>query len=164
VRGYRGATGPRGFKGARGQPGRDGANGKDGQPGPPGVQGNRGTVGPRGLSGQGGGGGGVDASKLQEFYGEVRGVVRRASDAAFVSGATVRLMADKKVGGSVSAAMHMHAAGTRMSAHLLGRFCAPSSLRPTVASPCLRLGVATCCRSPAYRPCPEWISLSPLKY
>ena len=39
----------------------------------------------------------MDASALQEFYGQVIGVVRRASDASFVAGATVRLLADKKV-------------------------------------------------------------------
>jgi hypothetical protein len=99
ARGFRGATGPRGLNGARGPPGRDGANGRNGLPGPPGRQGNRGAVGPRGLPGRSGagGGGGFDASKLQEFYGNVQGVVRRASDASFVAGATVRLMADKKV-------------------------------------------------------------------
>jgi hypothetical protein len=103
ARGNRGATGPRGFKGARGLPGRDGANGRNGQPGAPGGQGNRGAVGPRGLPGLpgAGGGGGFDASKLQEFYGKVQGVVRRASDASFVAGATVRLMADKNVSARV---------------------------------------------------------------
>ncbi len=74
-----------------------GTRGPSGAAGPPG---NRGAVGRRGFPGKAGGASssqGVDAAALREFYGEVRGVVRRASDAAFVAGATVRLMADKKV-------------------------------------------------------------------
>jgi hypothetical protein len=39
----------------------------------------------------------VSAAALQEFYGQLLGVVRRASDASYVSGATVKLLADKKV-------------------------------------------------------------------
>jgi hypothetical protein len=81
--GRRGPIGPRGFTGATG---REGATGANGQPGP---QGQRGAIGPRGLS--------VDATTLSELYGKLAGVVRLASDASFVGGATVRLMADKNV-------------------------------------------------------------------
>ena len=47
--------------------------------------------------GKGDQGASISASQLSEFYGQLAGVIRRASDANFVGGATVRLMADKKV-------------------------------------------------------------------
>jgi len=72
-----------------GAPGHPGSNGVNGHPGRPGAPGHNGLPGPQGRS--------VDPSQLREFYGQLSGVVRRASDASFVGGATVRLMADKKV-------------------------------------------------------------------
>ena len=75
-----------------GMPGSEGAagkNGADGRPGFPGAAGKDGAAGPAGKDGQ--------APNLDEFYGLLKGVVRKATDASFVGGATVDVMADKQV-------------------------------------------------------------------
>jgi hypothetical protein len=77
-----------------GRAGHDGANGRNGLPGQAGQRGEKGSD---GSPGKDGGGGGVSAAALQELYGQLLGVVRSASDASYVSGATVKLLADKKV-------------------------------------------------------------------
>ena len=92
--GKRGDIGLRGFPGTTGRAGHDGANGRNGLPGQAGQRGEKGSD---GSPGKDGGGGGVSAAALQELYGQLLGVVRSASDASYVSGATVKLLADKKV-------------------------------------------------------------------
>jgi len=99
--GPRGDVGPRGFPGAKGDDGRQGRtglpgsegaagkNGVDGRPGFPGPGGKDGAAGPAGKDGQ--------APNLDEFYGTLQGVVRKATDATYVGGATVDVMADKQV-------------------------------------------------------------------
>lgn len=75
-----------------GLPGSEGAagkNGVDGRPGFPGPGGKDGARGPAGKDGQ--------APNLDEFYGTLQGVVRKATDASYVRGATVDVMADKQV-------------------------------------------------------------------
>jgi hypothetical protein len=75
-----------------GLPGSEGAagkNGVDGRPGYPGPGGKDGAAGPAGKDGQ--------APNLDEFYGTLQGVVRKATDASYVRGATVDVMADKQV-------------------------------------------------------------------
>jgi hypothetical protein len=113
-------------------------------------------VGPRGLPGRPGasaGGGGFDDSKLREFYGNVQGVVRRASDASYVAGATVRLMADKKVS---AGEMPLRAlAPCALSPHASERCCGQSNPVPTAASPYLRRVVVTCCPSQISR---QWLA------
>ncbi len=122
-----------GVRGTRGFPGHTGANG---HPGSPGAPGRNGLPGPAGHS--------VDPSQLQEFYGQLNGVVRRASDASYVGGATVRLMADKKVAAlSSSNAIHP------FSAYRLFRFCAQSSPSRTGALNCQHLAAVTWSPSPA---------------
>ncbi len=61
----------------------------DGRPGFPGAAGSDGARGVPGKDGQ--------TPNLDEMYGELKGVVRKASNAAFVRGATVAIMADKRV-------------------------------------------------------------------
>ena len=124
--GKRGDIGLRGFPGTTGRAGHDGANGRNGLPGQAGQRGEKGSD---GSPGKDGGGGGVSAAALQEFYGQLLGVVRRASDASYVSGATVKLLADKKV-----CIPLLHATNTVSFLRLvqlctslirLARFCAP---------------------------------------
>jgi hypothetical protein len=121
--GKRGDIGLRGFPGTNGRPGHDGANGHNGLPGQAGQRGEKGSDGSPGKAS------GVSAAALQEFYGQLLGVVRRASGASDVSGATVKLLADKKV-----CIPLLQAANTvsflrlvRLCASLirLARYCAP---------------------------------------
>ena len=72
-----------------GSEGAAGKNGADGRPGFPGAAGKDGAAGPAGKDGQ--------APNLDEFYGLLKGVVRKATDASFVGGATVDVMADQQV-------------------------------------------------------------------
>jgi hypothetical protein len=75
--------------GSPGSIGAPGKNGADGRPGFPGASGADGARGPPGKDGQ--------TPSLDEFYGTLKGVVRKASDASYVSGATVDILADKQV-------------------------------------------------------------------
>jgi len=75
-----------------GSPGANGAPGKNGADGRPGFPGAAGSGGARGVPGKDG-----QTPNLDELYGELKGVVRKASDASFVRGATVDIMADKRV-------------------------------------------------------------------
>jgi len=75
-----------------GSPGAHGEPGKNGIDGRPGFRGAAGSDGARGAPGKDG-----ETPKLDEFYGTLKGVVRKASDASYVGGATVDLMADKEV-------------------------------------------------------------------
>jgi len=75
-----------------GSPGANGAPGKNGADGRPGFPGAAGSDGARGFPGKDG-----QTPNLDELYGELKGVVRKASDASFVGGATVDIMADKRV-------------------------------------------------------------------
>jgi len=99
--GERGAVGPRGFPGVKGDdgrqgtpglPGSSGAPGKNGVDGRPGFPGAAGSDGARGAPGKDG-----ETPRLDEFYGVLKGVVRKASDASYVGGATVDILADKQV-------------------------------------------------------------------
>jgi hypothetical protein len=75
--------------GSTGGNGAPGKNGVDGRPGFPGAAGRDGA---RGLPGKDG-----ETPKLDEFYGDLKGVVRKASDASYVGGARVDILADKQV-------------------------------------------------------------------
>jgi hypothetical protein len=75
-----------GSAGAGGAPGK---NGVDGRPGFPGAAGSSGA---RGVPGKDG-----ETPRLDEFYGVLKGVVRKASDASYVRGARVDILADKQV-------------------------------------------------------------------
>ena len=131
--------------GLSGAPGHPGSNGVNGHPGLPGAPGHNGLPGPKGRS--------VDPSELREFYGQLSGVVRRASDASFVGGATVRLMADKKVS---AGEMPLRAlAPCALSPHASERCCGQSNPVPTAASPYLRRVVVTCCPSQISR---QWLA------
>jgi hypothetical protein len=81
------------FAGSVGAAGAPGKNGVDGRPGFPGAAGGDGARGAPGKDGE--------TPRLDEFYGELKGVVRKASDAAYVRGARVDIMADKQVVRSV---------------------------------------------------------------
>ncbi len=136
-----------------------GARGSTGAAGPPGK---RGAVGPRGFRGKTAvGSQGVDAAALSEFYGEVRGVVRRASDAKFVAGATVRLMADKKVPARVLwYAQHLEL----LQFDQVIRRYAPSSPKPTADSQYPPPVVTTSSQYRTFLPWQEWTSQSPLRF
>ena len=77
------------FAGSPGANGAPGKNGVDGRPGFPGAAGSSGERGPPGKDGE--------TPKLDEFYGVLKGVVRKASNAAYVRGARVDILADKQV-------------------------------------------------------------------